>query len=89
MGGDESLIRVQDLPPTLQVWQKERQESGGEEGGRESRDLAASLESYEREIILDALRRSGWVQSRAARLLGISERAMWYRVKKLDIPIPA
>ena len=39
----------------------------------------------ERRTVLGALERSGWVQARAARALGISERSMWYRVKKLGL----
>jgi len=37
-------------------------------------------------MILDALGKAGGVQARAAKALGISERSLWYRVKKLDIP---
>ncbi len=84
MGGSNEIV-IEDLPPALLVWQEER-ESGGQ--GEELRDLAESLADYEREMIRDALERTGWIQSKAARLLGISERAMWYRVKKLKIPIP-
>ena len=40
-----------------------------------------------RRLILDALQKSGGVQARAAKLLGISERSLWYRVKKLRIQV--
>jgi transcriptional regulator with PAS, ATPase and Fis domain len=45
------------------------------------------LEESERRMILDALNKAGGVQARAAKILGISERSLWYRVKKLRIPI--
>jgi len=45
----------------------------------------SSLEEIERQAILDALEQSAWVQSRAARLLGISRRALNYRIKKYRI----
>ena len=45
------------------------------------------LEEGERRLILDALQKSGGVQARAAKLLGISERSLWYRVKKLRIQV--
>ena len=32
-----------------------------------------------------ALHKAGGVQAKAAKLLGISERSLWYRLKKLDI----
>ena len=47
------------------------------------------LEECERRMILDALSKAGGVQSRAAKVLGISERSLWYRVKKLNIPARA
>ncbi len=47
------------------------------------------LEDGERRLILDALQKAGGVQARAAKLLGISERSLWYRVKKLKIQIRA
>ena len=45
------------------------------------------LAEAERRLILDALQRSGGVQARAAKVLGISERSLWYRVKKLRIQV--
>jgi len=36
-------------------------------------------------MIIKALMKTGGVQMQAARLLGISERSLWHRVKMLDI----
>lgn len=47
--------------------------------------LDETLAETEREMILEALRKSEGVQAKAAKLLGISERSLWYRVKKLGI----
>jgi Nif-specific regulatory protein len=44
-----------------------------------------SLRGYERAMIVQALRESGWNQSQAARQLGISRDNLRYRVKKYDI----
>ncbi len=49
------------------------------------RDLDAELERIERDFIIEALRRSDGVQVRAAKLLGIAERSLWHRIKKLGI----
>jgi len=49
--------------------------------------LDEALETWERQMILDALRQGGGVQARAAKILGISERSLWYRVKKLGIQV--
>jgi DNA-binding NtrC family response regulator len=44
--------------------------------------LAQSLEAVEREMIVSALERTDWVQTKAAELLGISERVLRYKMKK-------
>jgi DNA-binding NtrC family response regulator len=49
--------------------------------------LDAELERLEREFILEALRRTAGIQVKAAELLGVSERSLWHRVKKLGISI--
>jgi len=48
-----------------------------------------SLAESERRTIIRALEQSGWVQKRAAELLGISRRAMHYKVRQLGIDISA
>jgi len=42
-------------------------------------------EEFERTIILDALRRTNFIQSRAAELLGVSRRILKYKMDKLGI----
>jgi DNA-binding NtrC family response regulator len=46
-----------------------------------------SLEEGERRVILKALREAGWVQKDAASLLGISRRAIHYKIKKHGINV--
>ena len=50
-------------------------------------DLDAELRRIEREYILDALKQTDGIQIKAAELLGISERSLWYRLKKLKIDL--
>jgi two-component system NtrC family response regulator len=56
----------------------------------ESRETPASfvdrVSEFERALIVDALARSGGVQTRAAALLGMSERHLRYKLKKHGIP---
>ncbi|MHC1791899.1 sigma-54 interaction domain-containing protein [Solidesulfovibrio sp.] len=61
--------------------------AGPEDGGGPgaAADLDGRLAAYERSLIEAALARTGGVQSRAAALLGIKERSLWHRVKKLGI----
>ena len=44
--------------------------------------LAERLEAVEQEMILSALEKSDWIQTRAAERLGISERVLRYKMKK-------
>ena len=50
-------------------------------------DLDVWLENVERRAILQALERSGGIQAQAARRLGITERSLWHRIKKLKIQV--
>ena len=43
------------------------------------------LEMMERETVLEALARNGWVQQKAAREIGLTLRQMGYRVKKFKL----
>ena len=49
--------------------------------------LDSTIADVEKQIIIDTLRDTGGVQSKAARLLGISERSLWHRVKKLNVDV--
>ncbi|XOF32155.1 MAG: nif-specific transcriptional activator NifA [Candidatus Electrothrix sp. YB6] len=48
-----------------------------------------SLQDLEREQVEAALRRHGWVQARAARELGLTQRQIGYRIKKFNLKRPA
>ncbi len=48
-------------------------------------NLQAKLETIERQEILKALKKSKWIQTKAAELLGISERVLRYKMKKYGI----
>jgi Nif-specific regulatory protein len=49
---------------------------------------AKSLKELEREEIESALKRHGWVQARAARELGLTQRQIGYKIKKFGLRIP-
>ncbi len=50
--------------------------------------LEKAVMEFEREIILDALKRTNYVQTHAANLLGISRRMLKYRMDTLGIGRP-
>ena len=53
--------------------------------GGEARGLRAAVEGLERRMIRDALARADGVQTRAAELLGISERVLRYKLRKYGL----
>lgn len=53
----------------------------------ESVPIDEKLNIMEKEIIIEALRKTGGVQVKAANLLGINQRSLWHRIKKHQIDI--
>ena len=49
--------------------------------------LDEKLTEIERSLIIEALTKTGGVQSRATELLGINQRSLWHRIKKLNIDV--
>ncbi len=66
-----SVIRENDLPSEV------RFHNAAEKGS-----LDEKMNALEKELILTALSRHEWVQTRAAEALGISERVLRYKIKK-------
>jgi transcriptional regulator with PAS, ATPase and Fis domain len=49
--------------------------------------LDERLKFMEKEMIVNALRKTGGIQVKAANMLGINQRSLWHRIKKLNIDI--
>ena len=81
----DGIILLEHLPPAIQQSAAAPPDTAVHPPLPGSLDEA--LEGWERRMILDALRQAGGVQARAAKILGISERSLWYRVKKLGIQV--
>jgi transcriptional regulator with PAS, ATPase and Fis domain len=45
------------------------------------------LKEIEKSMIIEALRKTGGIQVRATELLGINQRSLWHRIKKLNIDV--
>ncbi len=45
------------------------------------------LNLMEKEMIINALRKTGGIQVKAANILGINQRSLWHRIKKLNIDV--
>jgi len=81
----DGVILLEHLPPGVQQTKTAPVAEAG--ALRLMGTLDETLEDWERRLILDALREASGVQARAAKLLGVSERSLWYRVKKLGIQV--
>jgi Nif-specific regulatory protein len=76
----EGVIHGHDLPPTLQM--PETQSLMGSGSGT----LQDRVSILERDLLTDALKRTGGNVSAAARELGTNERVLRYKIKKLGLP---
>jgi DNA-binding NtrC family response regulator len=79
-------IMLRDLPPSMRSTDqtatlKEDVLSG-------ARPLSDAVDEFERELIVKALQRTGFNQTKAASLLGTSRRILKYRIEKLKINDP-
>ena len=69
------VIGLRDLPPEIREYRGDVAEG----------DLTGRLTEVERQMLIAALDRHNWVQTRAAEALGISERVLRYKMEKLQI----
>jgi Nif-specific regulatory protein len=74
---DGDVIRSEHLPPSLQMIKKTQPVA--------SRSMVETIANTERELIVDALKKCGGQQRRAAKELGITERILGYKIKKYNI----
>jgi len=72
------VIRPADLPEEIRHHQTATQGT-----------LAEGLEVLEQKMIISALEKNDWIQTKAAELLGISERVLRYKMKKYGIKASA
>ena len=76
-------ITLEHLPGERGTLRKRQEKI--EAGAKTSLD--ENLAEIEKGLIIDALKKTGGVQARAAELLGINQRSLWHRVKKYGIDI--
>jgi Nif-specific regulatory protein len=74
---DKGVIRPSDLPINLKL------PSPDEMIQKES--LKAGIEDIEKSSILDALAKTGWIQAKAARMIGLTPRQIGYKMKKYGL----
>ncbi len=79
---ESDMIETVELPETDRFVESRSHFSSV--GGR---DLGSEVKSLERERIIKALKENNYIQTRAARALGITPRQLGYRIKKYGIRI--
>ncbi len=81
--GKSEAILIEDLPLRIQ---KQKVVSGpGLEISPEKVPFEQRVENFEKRLIVDALEKTNWVQTKAAQLLGTSRSIMKYKMKKYGI----
>ncbi len=81
---DGHAVRPDDLPLEIRLKTAPSSRPYGFEIPAEGIDI----EELERQLIVQAMERSGWVIARGARLLGLSYRTLQYRLEKFGIRRP-
>lgn len=84
---NETEVDVQDLPQRIAALPPAAAPTQACLAQFEGRDLDTWLAETERRAILEALDQCAGVQAHAAKKLGISERSLWHRIKKLNIQV--
>ena len=79
-------LGVGDLPVQLQARRKTTTLKDKTAGGQVS--LVDAVRSFERDIIESALQKTNYIQTRTARLLGITRRILKYKMDALEITPP-
>jgi Nif-specific regulatory protein len=74
---DGDVIRSEHLPPSLQMIKKNETIT--------TRSLTETIANKEKELIIDALKKSGGQQRKTAAELGITERMLGYKIRKHNI----
>jgi len=90
---DEEVVRAEELPYEIRAFNRDlvNQNPASQQEVRirnfSKPSLPKTVEEIEKQRIIEALQKCGWVKSRAATLLEISPRQIDYRINKLGIKI--
>jgi DNA-binding NtrC family response regulator len=80
------IVTLRDLPASMRA--ADQTAVAKEDVLNGDRALSDAVDEFERELIVKALQRTGFNQTKAAMLLGTSRRILKYRIEKLKITEP-
>jgi Nif-specific regulatory protein len=76
----DNTIKLPDLPLNI------RDQSIKAQYGMHMKDaLPSTIEDIERSKILDALEKTGWIQAKAAKVIGLTPRQIGYKIRKYNL----
>lgn len=81
---DES-VTFKTIPPAIETYFNDIQKVTPAVRAVQRTSLAQTMQGMEQEALKKALERSGWVQAKAARLLGMTPRQVAYKIKKYNL----
>ncbi|MBI4720252.1 MAG: peptidyl-prolyl cis-trans isomerase, partial [Chitinivibrionia bacterium] len=84
---DGDTVTARHLPPGFSAAPAALHASGNGGDVHITAPLEEMVNDFERRIILKALEDNDWRQNRAADALGVTERSIWYKIKKLGIGV--
>jgi transcriptional regulator with PAS, ATPase and Fis domain len=85
LSGDRSVLDVEDLAE--EIMHRSFVDSGEIRVEAEGIALDRVVGNFEEKLVLQALERSGWVKTRAAKLLNIKRTTLIEKMKRLGIPL--
>jgi DNA-binding NtrC family response regulator len=80
-----NTIRPEDLPADVRL----RTAPSARPYGFDIPAEGIDIEEFERQLIVQAMEKTGWIIARAARLLGLTYRTLQYRLEKFGLKKPA
>ncbi len=83
------MLEYKDLPSDIksQLNRKSEEKKVIKLSGKRAVHLPETVEQIEREAIIEALKQSDYIVKKAAQLLGMTPRQVYYRIQKYKIPV--
>lgn len=84
----DDVIDAKHLPANIRTGQRENQ-INMELSEENPVEIDEKIREFEKIFLVEALKKTGGIQVEAAKILGITPRSLWHRVKKHDINVEA
>lgn len=82
---EEESVNLKNIPPAIETYFNDIQKVTAPPRSNKRVSLAETMQGMEQEALRKALERCGWVQAKAARLLGMTPRQVAYKIKKYNL----